>query len=260
MFDQIAPTYDRANHLLSFSIDRYWRWRTVRTLRRLLPPAPLGAAGAAMDASAGAPINARAQAPILDICCGTGDLTLALRAGLRDRPILGADFSAPMLTRAAAKTRHPGAPARRGDAAAPGPAPISWLQADALHLPFPPASLAAIAAGFGFRNLSDYRAGLAEFLRLLQPGGVLAILEVSRPALPLLGRLYSVYFERILPRLGGWISGHPDAYRYLPESVGRFPAPPTLAAWMRDCGFTQVRYRRLAGGIAVLHTAAKPCP
>lgn len=217
MFDEIAPTYDRLNHLLSLSIDRYWRWRTVRAVRRRLPVAATGAR-------------------VLDVCCGTGDLTLALRRGLAGAEIWGADFSGVMLQRAHAK--------------APGG---TWLQADGLRLPFPDASFAAITTAFGFRNLTDYRAGLAEFHRLLQPGGVLAILEVSRPSVPVLGAMYQFYFERVLPRLGGWLSGHPQAYRYLPSSVGRFPSPPLLATWMREAHFGAVLYHRLSGGIATLH-------
>jgi len=328
MFDRIAPTYDLANHLLSLSVDRYWRWRTVRALRSRLPPGPL---------------------PILDVCCGTGDLSLALAAGLPPgTAIMGADFSLAMLQRARAKSRSArgghaalpagkigangrepgppepasgsgvvvipeggpppgsdsgaappgseaaqrrggpqgpqagvsmppravtagrltsgtrGAPARRrysrGRAAAQGPAPttLQWIQADALRLPYPDASFAAVTSAFGFRNLADYRAGLAEFFRLLTPGGTLAILEISRPSLPVLAQLYPFYFQRLLPRLGGWISGQPAAYRYLPDSVSRFPNPPQLADWMREAGFASVRFSRFAGGLASLHLATRP--
>lgn len=218
MFDAIAPTYDRLNHLLSLSIDRYWRWHTVRAVRQRLPPAPTGV-----------PL-------VLDICCGTGDLTRALRDGLSDARVLGADFSSVMLRQAQAKLPS-----------------VNWLQADGLRLPFADHSFAAITTAFGFRNLADYRAGLAEFRRVLQPGGVLAILEVSRPSVPVLGALYQLYFERVLPRLGGWISGHPEAYTYLPASVGRFPAPAELATWMREAQFGSVVFHRLSGGIATLH-------
>ncbi|HUX66754.1 MAG TPA: bifunctional demethylmenaquinone methyltransferase/2-methoxy-6-polyprenyl-1,4-benzoquinol methylase UbiE [Terriglobales bacterium] len=225
MFDRIAPTYDRANHLLSLSVDRYWRWRTVRALRLRLPPHP------------------RVPLRILDVCCGTGDLSLALAAGLAPgATIVGADFSLAMLQRARAKS---------------GPR-LEWIQADALRLPYPDASFAAVTSAFGFRNLADYRAGLAEFFRLLAPGGTLAILEISRPSLPVLAQLYPFYFQRLLPRLGGWISGHPAAYRYLPDSVSRFPNPPQLAQWMREAGFSPVRFTRFAGGLASLHLATRP--
>ncbi|MGH9468558.1 MAG: bifunctional demethylmenaquinone methyltransferase/2-methoxy-6-polyprenyl-1,4-benzoquinol methylase UbiE [Terriglobales bacterium] len=219
MFDRIAPTYDRANHILSLSVDRYWRWRTVRLMRPLLSsPAPR----------------------VLDICCGTGDFALALLGGLPGARIAGADFSGAMLDRAREKSSA-----------------LSWLQADAMRLPYPDGSLDAIASAFGFRNLPDYRAALAEFHRCLRPGGVLAILEISRPVVPLLRQLYPFYFERVLPLLGGWISGQPSAYRYLPDSVSRFPSPPLLVAWMKDCGFTSARFHRFAGGIAALHLAVK---
>ncbi|HVA62130.1 MAG TPA: bifunctional demethylmenaquinone methyltransferase/2-methoxy-6-polyprenyl-1,4-benzoquinol methylase UbiE [Terriglobales bacterium] len=222
MFDRIAPTYDRANHLLSLSVDRYWRWRTVRALHSRLPSGPR---------------------PILDVCCGTGDLSLALAAGLPPgTAIIGADFSLAMLQRARAKSRSA----------------LQWIQADALRLPYSDASFAAITSAFGFRNLTDYRAGLAEFFRLLAPGGALAILEISRPSLPLLAQLYPFYFQRLLPLLGGWISGHPAAYRYLPDSVSRFPNPPQLADWMRQAGFESVRFSRFAGGLASLHLATRP--
>ena len=220
MFDAIAPTYDRANHLLSLSVDRTWRWRAVRLLRRRLPD-PRGR--------------------VLDLCCGTGDLALALAAALPGARIHGADFSHPML--ALARQKSPRTP---------------WLQSDAMRLPYPAAAFAAVATPFGFRNLADYRAGLAEFHRVLQPGGALAILEVSRPSLPLLAQLYPLYFHRLLPWLGGRISGQPAAYRYLPDSVARFPAPRELAQWMTDAGFEHVSIHRFTAGLATLHLATRP--
>ncbi|HET9783541.1 MAG TPA: bifunctional demethylmenaquinone methyltransferase/2-methoxy-6-polyprenyl-1,4-benzoquinol methylase UbiE [Terriglobales bacterium] len=225
MFDRIAPTYDRANHLLSLSIDRYWRWRSVRLLRAQLPPGP---------------------AAVLDIACGTGDLSLALLRGLTGWPegaaVTGADFSHAMLLGARAKSAH---------------TPLTWLQADALRLPCRDAAFSAIASAFGFRNLTDYRAGLAEFHRALRPGGVCAILEITRPALPVLRQLYPLYFEHVLPRLGGWISGDRAAYAYLPDSVSRFPDPPTLVSWMTAAGFRRARFHRFTGGIVTLHLAVK---
>lgn len=215
MFDAIAPTYDRANHLLSLSVDRYWRRCAVAEVRRTVPgPAPR----------------------ILDLCCGTGDLALALARGIPSATIVGADFSLPMLQLAA----------RKG-------ARATWLQADGLRLPFPDASFSALTAAFGFRNLSDYRAGLAEFHRVLAPGGVCAILEAARPGFAPL----RWYLDRVLPRLGGWISGHRAAYRYFPDSVAQFPAPAALEAMMRAAGFAQVRFRTLAPGLATLHLAKR---
>ncbi|MGH9477221.1 MAG: bifunctional demethylmenaquinone methyltransferase/2-methoxy-6-polyprenyl-1,4-benzoquinol methylase UbiE [Terriglobales bacterium] len=223
LFDRIAPSYDRANHLLSLSVDRYWRWRSVRLLRQALVHSGLAAAPS-----------------VLDLCCGTGDFTLALTRGLPGARVAGADFSHAMLVRARAKSPT-----------------TSWFQADAMQLPYASSSFAAIASAFGFRNLRDYRAALAEFHRLLQPGGILAILEISRPVLPGLKQLYPYYFERLLPLLGGWVSGHPSAYRYLPDSVSRFPTPPALLQWMREAGFTQARFWSFSAGIASLHLATK---
>ncbi len=220
MFDTIAPTYDRANHLLSLSIDRYWRWRAVRLLRRRLPDL---------------------RGRVLDACCGTGDLSLALAAALPGACVQGADFSHAMLARARPKA------GRR----------LAWLQADAMRLPYPDAAFAAVASAFGFRNLADYRGGLAEFHRVLQPGGALAILEVSRPSLPVLAQLYPLYFHRLLPWLGGLISGQPAAYRYLPESVARFPAPRELAQWLHDAGFADIRIVRFTAGLATLHLGTR---
>ncbi|MGH9519904.1 MAG: ubiquinone/menaquinone biosynthesis methyltransferase, partial [Terriglobales bacterium] len=176
------------------------------------------------------------------VCCGTGDLSLALARGLgKQARVLGADFAFAMLERARAKA-----------------ATAAWIQGDALRLPFAAESFAAVTSAFGFRNLSDYRAGLAEFRRLLEPGGLLAILEITEPSVPILGSMYRIYFERLLPRLGGWISGQPEAYRYLPDSVSRFPAPDVLAAWMREMGYNDPRCVRFGGGIATLHLARKP--
>ncbi|MHB8735153.1 MAG: bifunctional demethylmenaquinone methyltransferase/2-methoxy-6-polyprenyl-1,4-benzoquinol methylase UbiE [Terriglobales bacterium] len=223
MFASIAGRYDRANHLLSFSVDRYWRWRAVRELRAF---------------------TANPMARIVDVCCGTGDLTLALTAArpVGARPVLGTDFTHAMLRCAQVK---------------PHAAQVQWCEADAMRLPFAAESVDAISTAFGFRNLVDYRAALREFHRVLRPGGRLLILEFSRPTLPLLGPLYDWYFQRVLPRLGGWITGSQAPYRYLPASVGRFPSRPELATWMQEEGFHPVRFRGLTGGIASVHVGDK---
>lgn len=237
LFDRIAPRYDRANHLLSLSVDRYWRWRAARAVERLLE--------GAIEADHPAPRARR----LLDLCCGTGDLAQALAARRRRWQIFASDFTHRMLLLARAKA------ARRTPHAAAG---VVWIEADALRLPLAGGFADAVTTAFGFRNLADYRAALAEFHRLLKPGGVLAILEFSQPTLPLLGPLYGWYFRRVLPRLGGWIAGSGEPYRYLPSSVARFPAPAELANWIEQAGFAAVRFRRLTGGIAVLHTARRP--
>ncbi|HWQ54339.1 MAG TPA: class I SAM-dependent methyltransferase [Bryobacteraceae bacterium] len=210
MFGRVAHRYDLANHLLSFHIDRYWRASTVRTVRRVLD---------------------RPGARALDLCCGTGDLLLALGPGA-----IGADFCHPMLVRALRK----------------GAARV--VEADALRLPFPDASLDLVTTGFGFRNLANYQAGLDEMRRVLRPGGMAAILEFSQPPNRVFAALYSFYSRRILPAIGGALSGSRDAYTYLPESVRKFPAPDELAAMMRAAGFAAVTWRRMTGGIVALHT------
>ena len=217
MFGRVAPRYDLANHLLSFNIDRYWRAHTVRKVRAILE---------------------RPDARVLDICCGTGDLVLALAKG--GRPVLGSDFCHPMLVAAHEKI------ARRR-------APAVLFESDALRLPLRDASLDLLTVAFGFRNLANYESGLAEVRRVLRPGGVAAILEFSRPPNRAFAALYNFYSRRILPVIGGALSGSPDAYTYLPESVSRFPDGPQLAAKMTSAGFSGVEFEYLTGGIVALH-------
>jgi len=218
MFGRVAGRYDLANHLLSFNIDRYWRARTVRRVRHILDdPA----------------------ARVLDICCGTGDLVLALERARR-APVLGSDFCHPMLVAAREKVD-------RARARAP------LFEADALRLPLPDASLNLITVAFGFRNLANYEAGLREMRRVLRPGGMAAILEFSQPPNPAFAALYNFYSRHILPIIGGEVSGNPDAYRYLPESVRKFPSAGELANQMRSAGFGNVSYEFLTGGIVALH-------
>ena len=204
LFDSIAPSYDRLNHLLSFGLDRWWWRKAARRFRDVL---------------------ARPEARIVDICCGTGDMTNALLA-LRPRqtavqPITGLDFSAGMLSRA--RTKY-----ARADA--------QWIEGDAMHLPFTDGSLDLVTAAFGFRNLSNYADGLREIARVLRPGGQVGILECNQPT-GLNGLLYNLYFHRILPVVGGAISGDRAAYRYLPASVQRFPRPPQMLGMMAEAGF-----------------------
>jgi len=190
------------------------------------------------------PLLRRPEALAIDLCCGSGDLALALdRAG--SARVFACDFSRPML-----------AVARRK--AAGRPLAGRLFEADALRLPLPSRSADLLTVAFGFRNLADYRAGLEEMLRVLQPGGVAAILEFSRPPNPLFRRLYEFYSTRILPAVGNWISGDPEAYSYLPESVRLFPDAPTLADEMRAAGFVDVEYFYMTGGIVSLHTGAAP--
>jgi demethylmenaquinone methyltransferase/2-methoxy-6-polyprenyl-1,4-benzoquinol methylase len=214
MFGRIAPRYDLANHLLSGNLDRLWRRRTVRRVRHILE---------------------RPGARVLDICCGTGDLALALQRQSAGR-VLASDFCHPMLV--AARRKIPGG---------------VLFESDALQLPVRDGSLDLITVAFGFRNLANYEAGLREMRRALRPGGTAAILEFSQPRNSLFAAVYHFYSRRILPLIGGMITGAGDAYRYLPESIQKFPDAPELAAQMRRAGFDDVSFERLTGGSVALH-------
>lgn len=224
MFDTIAPTYDRANHLLSLGIDRYWWHRAAWSVRAILK---------------------RPEAVVLDLCCGTGDMTLALdryRPTAPDTaPILAADFSHRMLSLGVRKFTGKN---------------IVAVEADGLNLPLADGSVDLVTAAFGFRNLADYSAGLRELRRILRPGGEIAILECNQPG-GVVGALYSIYFQRILPTLGGLVSRAPKAYSYLPDSVLRFPRPPKMKALMRDAGFKDARWISYTLGTAGLYRGTK---
>jgi len=218
MFGRVAGRYDLLNHLLSANIDRYWRARTVRRVSAILQ---------------------RSDAVCLDLCCGTGDLMIALRRNAAAR-VLGSDFCHPMLLAARGKT----------------PA-AEIFESDALRLPLPDGSLDLITVAFGFRNLANYRRGIEEMRRVLRPGGAAAVLEFSQPRSRALAAAYNFYSRRVLPAVGGLISGSRDAYTYLPESVRKFPGPDELALQMRDSGFRDVRHELMTGGIVALHVATK---
>ncbi len=222
MFDRVAPRYDLLNHLLSARRDIAWRRATAKDL---------------------APVLARPDSVALDLCCGTGDLALALdeySAGV----VLGADFSHPMLERARQKAQ-----ARRR---------VCFFGADALALPIRNASVDVITIAFGFRNLASYVKGLAEMCRVLKPGGTLAVLEFSRIHWPIIGSLFRFYFRKLLPRIGTLVSGVAGPYQYLPDSVMKFPDQEELARLMREAGFEGVRYRNFFAGAAALHLGEKP--
>ncbi|MBI2150059.1 MAG: bifunctional demethylmenaquinone methyltransferase/2-methoxy-6-polyprenyl-1,4-benzoquinol methylase UbiE [Acidobacteria bacterium] len=225
MFGAIAHRYDFLNHFLSASIDRYWRRAAVNQVRELTGPAPPGLC--------------------LDACSGTGDLALALHRRLGAR-VIATDFCHPMLTRARTKF----AAARTGAA-------VQNVEADTLSLPFADDSFDALAIAFGLRNLEDVRRGLREMRRVLQPGGALVILEFSKPVVPVFRHVFDFYFSHILPRLGSAISGDASAYRYLPDSVGKFPSRHGLGELMIQAKFRCVEFRNLSGGIAALHWGKK---
>ena len=227
MFDSIAPRYDLLNHVLSANVDRLWWWRAARRFKTVL---------------------ANPDASVLDICCGTGDMTMALlkRRPRGSRPILAADFSRKMLSRGAQKFTA-------CEAGQPYAVP---LEADALHLPLHSESLDLIVSAFGFRNLANFEAGLREFHRVLKPGGQLGILEFSEPG-GLIGKAYAVYFRRVLPAIGRAVCGKAGAYNYLPTSVGNFPAPPAMLELMESAGYKQCAWQPYTFGIAGLYTARR---
>lgn len=223
MFSGIAGRYDFLNHLLSANIDKRWRRLVASRLESAL---------------------AREGARALDIACGTGDLSLAL-AHRTKAQVIGTDFCRPMLEIAARKT----AEAR---------ARIPFIEGDALKLPFAGESFDAVTIAFGLRNLSSVEGGLKELHRVLVPGGRAAILEFSSPVVPGFRTLFGFYFRRVLPHIGGILSGQPSAYEYLPDSVSRFPDQKRLAKLMREAGFEEVEYQNLTGGIAALHLGTRP--
>lgn len=221
MFGAIAPRYDLLNHLLSLNRDRAWRRRAVD---RLLEGADL-------------------NGTYLDACAGTLDLSVELadRKGFRGR-VLGFDFSYPMLDAGRGKLT--------GRAILPG-------CADALNLPLPDRSVDGAMVAFGVRNLASVEAGLAEFARVIRPGGRLVVLEFMTPQWQPFRALYLAYFRRVLPLVGRMISKHGSAYSYLPESVLRFPEPPELARMMERAGFGDVAWDVMTGGIVAAHRGTR---
>ncbi len=222
MFAGIARRYDLLNHLLSANTDRRWRSLVADKLRPALV----------------------AGTRTLDVACGTGDLALTLSEAGQTR-VTGLDFCRPMLEVAAQK-------------AAQRQRRIPFIEADALRLPFAAETFDVVTIAFGLRNLASVESGLQELFRVLRPGGKIAILEFSHPVVPGFRALFNFYFTRVLPRIGGFVSGSRGAYEYLPDSVSRFPDQKSLAALMGKVGFEGVTYQNLTGGIAALHTGVRP--
>jgi len=222
MFTSIAPRYDLLNHVLSFNVDRLWWRRTARFFAHIL---------------------GRDNACILDLCCGTGDMTFALRrrAGKQSPRIFGVDFSHAMLQRANAKSAETS---------------LRWVEADALHLPFPDQNFDLVTSAFGFRNLANYDAGLAEIARVLKPEGECGILDFGEPK-GMIGKLYRFYFRSVLPKIGTLITGVKGPYAYLPASVARFPEPSEMLDRMRRAGFRETTWTPYMFGIAVLYRGKK---
>jgi demethylmenaquinone methyltransferase / 2-methoxy-6-polyprenyl-1,4-benzoquinol methylase len=219
MFSEIAPRYDLLNRVLSAGVDRSWRVAAVQ---------------AALE---------KGPKRVLDLATGTGDIALLLKKVSPQTEVVGGDFAAPMLELARQKAQKAGVE-------------IPFVQADALNLPFPDSSFDAVTISFGFRNFADYEKSLRELHRVLTNGGRLCILEFPPPPKGGIGVLYRFYFTRILPLIGGLISGSRSAYQYLPESVERFPSPDNLAQMMTKAGF-HTQYQLFTGGITALHVGDK---
>jgi demethylmenaquinone methyltransferase / 2-methoxy-6-polyprenyl-1,4-benzoquinol methylase len=224
MFDEIAPRYDLANHVLSMNIDRLWWRRTARTFSHILQ---------------------RAEARVLDLCAGTGDMAVALRAVAAkhgvNTSIYALDFSHQMLQHGLGKY------AARG---------IQPVEGDALQLPLPDAAVDLVVSAFGFRNLANYDSGLREIHRVLKPGGEVGILDFGDPG-GLMGKFYHFYFRKILPRIGTLVSGVRGPYEYLPASVQKFPSPQQMRSRMQQAGFHDVSWTPYTFGIVGLYRGKK---
>lgn len=229
MFGEIAPRYDLLNHLLSLNIDRYWRWRATQ----IVPPLVEG------------PL---AEAPILDLCTGTGDLALAYDRAAKGRVrITAADFCPEMLALGERKGAKRGVNDR-----------IEWVEADATQLPFADETYQLVTAAFGLRNVSDTDAGLREMTRVCRRGGKVAVLEFSTPRVQPLRAVYTWYFRNVLPRIGQSLARNlSGAYEYLPESVRGYYEYEGLTERMEAAGLANVRYHPLTLGIATLYAGEK---
>lgn len=227
MFDRIVPRYDLMNRLMTGGRDVAWRKLAVREALRGIEPS---------------------DATVLDVATGTGDLALALRGAGAAR-VTGLDFSPQMLVEAASKDlRVPGAP------------PIAWIPGNAMALPFADGSFDAVTVGFGLRNMPDYAGALREARRVLRPGGRFVCLETTPFGQPAVREAFDWVFSRVVPLVGGLLSGDRDAYAYLPASAAAFPDAEALGRMMLAAGFIRVRYLKLGAGAVALHVARKPEP
>jgi len=228
MFRQVAPRYDAMNHLLSLNIDKYWRRKAVNTLQ------------------------IRGGSPILDLCCGTGDLALAIEqhtAGKID--VVGSDFCHAMLAIACEKQT-------KIISADPHRRPVRFLEADSQKLPFPDNRFQCVTVAFGLRNIADTDGGLAEMVRVCEPGGQVLVLEFSKPATPGFREVYGFYFDKVLPRIGNALARNDkEAYRYLQQSVGQFPDGQRLADRMTAAGLSGVTFMPLTFGVVTIYTGFK---
>ena len=222
MFSGIAKRYDFLNHFLSLNIDKRWRKLVSRKLADILQ---------------------NENSLILDVACGTGDLSVELQQSGKAK-VIGTDFCRPMLAVAAEKNPK-------------NSLTIPYLEGDGMNLSFADNTFDAVTIAFGLRNFSNWHEGLIELHRILKVGGKLAVLEFSTPIIPGFKQLFNFYFANVLPRIGGAVSGSRGAYEYLPNSVRKFPDQKELVKMMNEVGFENVEYKNLTGGIAALHIGTK---
>ena len=222
MFSGIAKRYDFLNHFLSLNIDKRWRKLVSRKLVDILQ---------------------NENAVILDVACGTGDLSVELQQSGKAK-VIGTDFCRPMLAVAAEKNPK-------------NNLTIPYLEGDGMNLSFDDNTFDAVTIAFGLRNFSNWHDGLIELRRILKVGGKLAVLEFSTPIIPGFKQAFNFYFANVLPRIGGAVSGSRGAYEYLPNSVRKFPDQKELVKMMSEVGFENVEYKNLTGGIAALHIGTK---
>jgi len=223
MFDAIAPRYDLLNHLLSAGIDKRWRTRAIRSL------------------------ELTGRETLVDVATGTADVALEARRSGAAARVVGIDFAGAMLALGLTKVRAAGERGR-----------IMLARGDAMQLPLPDACADAVTISFGIRNVQRPDVACREMVRVLRPGGRLAILEFGVPKIPGVSTLYLWYFRRVLPLIGRMISGHTGAYTYLPASVGTFPPPLEFMTILRQSGFAEVRAVPLTLGVVYLYVGRKP--
>lgn len=227
LFDNIAPDYDKLNHLLSLNIDKTWRRRAVKEI-----------------------IRPGQTDTILDVACGTGDFTIEIaRKAAPGSRVIGIDLSEGMMAIGREKIAGSGLDKL---------SEVTMVQGDCEALPYPDGTFDCVTAGFGVRNFEHLDIGLKEMRRVLRSGGKAVILELSIPENRLIRSLYKLYFLKILPAVGGWISGERGAYEYLPASVLRFPAPGRFLEMMEEAGFTETRQTPMTFGICRMYTGKKP--
>ena len=219
LFSRIAGRYDTMNTILSLNLDRYWRRKALE----IAAPRP--------------------GEHWLDVCCGTGKLTMEIRKLLGNAgEVTGLDFNAAML-----------AVAKRAERQASLPFPIRWMEADAMELPFPDETFDGLTIGFGLRNLPDFDRGISEMRRVLKPGGKWVCLELSHPVWPIFRQGHGLFVRYVVPRVGNLGHAAESDYQWLPESLRRFPGAEALADKARQLGLAEVRFERLSGGIAAVH-------